>query len=171
MKPIAASFALACAILAAAQPLAAQPMTGPAAAPRLSRPAPDKATIGSLVVDIYARYARISVDPTLQGDTKTVLFKGMICGKSPGGFTGASDLTAALARELVKSMPREARARLKAADPAALTDLAVGIIARADGVTPDAIRADEALGPGVYHDPIEGLRFALVLCQLYGVRP
>lgn len=172
MNSIAASIALAGAILvagptAAGQPTAAELAAQPAAAPRLQRPhGPDDATFGAKLVDIYTSYGRVSVDPKLQGPYRETVLTALMCAKGV-----ASNLTAYEAAETLKTMPRESRARVKARDAAVLTDLSIDIIAKADGASPDAIRADETLGPGVYHDAIEGLRVALAQCQLYGVRP
>lgn len=76
------------------------------------------------------------------------------------------------AHELEPVLPglsAETRTRLKARDEASLTDLAIVLTASFDRVSADAIRTDEALGPGVYHDAIIGFSTALDVCNFFGL--
>ena len=172
MRLPAACLLLAGAMLACA-PAAAEPTAEPAA-PRLSRPVSPaatgadgklemsgKTTFGNLVVEQHATVGRIfAANPN--GNSLLTGLKPTLC----DGATGA--IAAYAAKEVLKRMTQADRARVKSKDAAALTDLAIGTAAVLDAVSPEAIRADEALGPGAYHDAISGFRIAFVACRFYG---
>jgi hypothetical protein len=166
------------AALAACLALSAAAIAEPQQAARLTRPAdaigpggkvanPD-ATIGNMTVETYAdagrRVAAADSEPKRIGTIEGLKF--FIC-----DMDGLGAITADAVKAVVKPMTKDERARLKARDAASLTSFSVAVLARLDGITADAIRADEAIGPGVYHDAIAGLTIGLDACKFYGVRP
>lgn len=119
------------------------------------------ATFGNLIVDQYAALGRVAVDPTVKPEVVAIV-TDMKC-SSPTG-----QLTAYTVGEILKGLGKGAKARLKARDPASMTGLAAATLAKLDGVSAEAILADEAIGPGAYHDAIGGMQLALVACKFFG---
>jgi hypothetical protein len=158
-------------VLMTASPLPAEAQddaTAPAAtgAPRLGRVATHAedgrlygdATIGQLAVTQYGSIweaLRTAKDRT----AAEVGLGRVVC----GSFT---EVVRGTAKALVKAMPKDDRAAVGREDPAAVRRLAIGVLATLDGVAPDAILADEAMGPGVYSDPIAGLVYAFDRCKI-----
>jgi hypothetical protein len=161
---------LAC-VLAGAQPTVGEAQTSG----RLERPvqasatgadgklevSPD-ATFGNLVVDQYQALGRKAAGPDAN-PTVASMMTDLMCSRGSIGSVSAYAVAEAL-----EGKGKAQRARLKARDPEAMTDLAIGAIAVLDKVDADAITADEAIGPGAYHDAIRGMRFALEACKFFG---
>ena len=80
-----------------------------------------------------------------------------------GSFT---DVVRSTTKALVKAMPQEDRAAVERNDAAVVRLLAIRTVASLDGVSPDVIVADEAIGPGVYSDPIAGVVYAFDRCKI-----
>ena len=66
-----------------------------------------------------------------------------------------------------RSLTGEAKAALAANDPAATETLAINVIADMDGVDAAKIRADEAIGPGVYRPAITAIAYTIGRCRFY----
>lgn len=124
--------------------------------------ASENATFGNLVVDQYQRLGHRLATPDTNSAATDVMVE-LMCSTGSIGKVSAYAVTEAL-----KETSKAERVRLKARDPDAMTNLAVGAIAVLDGIEAEAIRADEAIGPGAYHDAIAGLRFGLEACRFYG---
>lgn len=154
------SFAVAQTTVRLARPF--EPSTaGPDGRLRVNR----NATMGNMVVDQYSRFG---VKISAAGSNRKYVveaLKPLMCESSGSGSMVANELA-----DILKKTSKDERARLKARDPASLTTLSITLIAAFDGVSGDAIRADEALGPGVYHDAIDGFRVALEVCDFLGKR-
>ncbi|MEQ1783383.1 MAG: hypothetical protein ABMA14_18660 [Hyphomonadaceae bacterium] len=122
------------------------------------------ATLGNLAVDQY-----ISMGANLAGagaNREMLLraYKPTLC--SSGGV-GA--MVAYAAEAAVKAMNKEERAGLKARDPVRLEALSIAVLADLDATSAAAIRADEAIGAGVYRDGIDALSLAWVECGFFGL--
>ncbi|WP_395644815.1 hypothetical protein [Terricaulis sp.] len=121
-------------------------------------------TLGNLAVDQFANYGRRIFAPEADREIVTRALTPMMCDTATaGGF--ARDQVA----QLVRGMSRQERDRLKARDPASIEALAIAVAARLDGADAEAIRADEALGPGAYRDAINGFSVALDACRFFGL--
>lgn len=119
------------------------------------------ATLGNMTVDQYGHFGRRMLAPGADPEVIAQALKSIMC--NPSGVQA----TAVVAiRDARNAMSRADRARLRDGDPDTLTQLSITALARLDGVNPDAVRADEALGPGVYHEAITGFRAALQVCDL-----
>lgn len=125
----------------------------------------EKATIGNLTVDQYIALGRRVAGPDANPGVVEAI-TGIICKK--GG--PLNSVSAYAVSEAMKGVRKDERALLKARDPATMTALATRAVAVLDGVSADAIRADEAIGPGAYHDAVTGMRTALVACDFFGQR-
>lgn len=79
-----------------------------------------------------------------------------------------SKLTSSMVGDVLKRTKKSDRNLLKARDQESLNDFSIQLIAIFDDVDPAVIRADEALGPGVYHDAIRGLGYSLEACSFFG---
>ncbi|WP_157138889.1 hypothetical protein [Asticcacaulis biprosthecium] len=123
------------------------------------------ATVGNLGVDAYANLGRRMATADLDAVAMSKALKPVLCDRA------GAQAVAAVVKDALKEMTTAQRARLKAREPESLTDLAIIIAASLDQVDADAIRADEALGPGAYHDAITGFRIGLEACDFYGQRP
>ncbi len=122
------------------------------------------ATMGNMVVDIFAGIGEKVVG--FSGD-RELLIKGymaVMCNRQ-----GAGAMASHFAGDAIKAMSKDERAKLKARDAENLRALAIVVVAGLDGVAPEAVRADEALGPGVYGPPILGMSLALDRCGFFGL--
>lgn len=120
-------------------------------------------TIGNMVVDQYAALGRKAANP--DSDPKIVaMMTKALCSGGP-----IDKLTAYAVGKAMNGLDRKARARLKVRDDESMTGLATRAIATLDGVDAGAILADEAIGPGAYHDAIGGMRLALDTCHFFGL--
>ncbi len=177
VSPAMKSKSAALAILAVALVVALPPPASAHQTGRLTRPAPsalnaegrlvvaEGATFGQLLVDRYAAFGRQTAAPG--ADPEAVrMWTTLMCSGS-----ATSAVAAYAVEKSLKGLKKDVRARLRARDPASMTDLAAAAIATLDGVSPEAILADEAIGPGVYHDAIGGMRFALEACNFFGQKP
>lgn len=124
------------------------------------------ATFGSLIVDQYANFSRLvkAKHPDFSAPETDFVAKAL----KPLMCDGSAGVPAAMVAREWRGLSKSERARLRARDPASLTDFSIRMIAIFDGASADAIRADEAIGPGVYHDAIDGFRIALDVCDLFG---
>jgi hypothetical protein len=146
---------MACLVLAL--PAAAQD------APRLTRPiefpadgsVPEDATLGQVAVDYFVLLQRVHAKAYLTLDD------GFVC-RTPIVQTMAS-----VARDLAGKLPRETAEALKRKDKAAFAALAIDVAGSLDGVDPAAIRADEAIGPGVYAPAITAIAYTIERCRFY----
>ena len=122
------------------------------------------ATVGNMVVDIFVGIGEKVV--TFNGD-RELLIKGytsVMCNQK-----GAGAMAAHFAEDAIKAMSKDQRAKLKARDTESLTSLSIAVLAGLDGVAAEAIRADEALGPGIYQSAIAGMSLALDRCDFFGL--
>jgi hypothetical protein len=122
------------------------------------------ATFGNLAVDIYSDLGRQLYAAEGEPESYRQGMKKAIC-----LMHGRDELAAARVAEALKGMSKDERARLKSRDAASLTELSIKVVAVFDGVSADAIRSDEALGPGAYHDAINGFRVTLDACHFFGL--
>jgi hypothetical protein len=76
-------------------------------------------------------------------------------------------LLKAVALKKAGSLPADVRLKLAANDQAALQSFSVDTIGELDGVDPAKIRADEVLGPGVYHPAITAVTYTIGRCKFY----
>jgi hypothetical protein len=144
---------------------------------RLQRPAPsalneegklvvaEGATFGQLLVDRYAAFGRQTAAPDAAPETVQAWTTLMCSGSA------TRDVAAYAIGRALKGLKKDVRARLKARDPASMTFLAAATIGTLDGVSTEAILADEAIGPGAYHDAIVGMRTAIEACAFFGQKP
>lgn len=148
---------IALTMLVAALPAAAQ---DPA---RLQRPIaigdggalPADATLGQVIVSSYDWLER------KHGDALAGLSDSALC------RSGSAPILSAVAKARAAKLTDSARDALGAGDATALTALAIDSIGELDGVDPERIRADEAIGPGVYHAAIAAIRTAIERCRFY----
>jgi hypothetical protein len=120
------------------------------------------ATMGNMIVDQYVRLGRDTIPLGLERKMLVATLETITCRSATGSVTAAT-MPAAL-----KALGADTRAKLKARDPASLASLSIEILARLDGVAPESVRADEAMGPGVYSDAIKGMTLALDVCGFFG---
>lgn len=170
MKSAALSLAFSSAVI-----LCALPVIAAAQVPeRLTRPrestigadgklhAPADATMGNLIVDTYSSLGAVVSRPEGPPEGVASGLKSVTC----QGATGP--LVAYKVRELLKTTSKADRMRLKSRDAAGLTEFSIRLVAGLDDASVEAIRADEALGPGAYHNAIGGFRWALDVCGFFG---
>jgi len=122
------------------------------------------ASVGNMVVDIFVGIGEKVV--TFNGD-RELLIKGytaVMCNQK-----GAGAMAGYIVEDTIKTMSKDQRAKLKARDAESLTTLSIAVLAGLDGVAAEAIRADEALGSGVYHPAIAGMSLALDRCGFFGL--
>lgn len=122
------------------------------------------ATVGNMVVDAYAG---IGEKAAAAGDSRDMLLKAYepsMCSAS-----GIGRIAGHAAEQVIKAASFEQRVLWKVRDPDSLSAMSMAIIADLDGVTPEAIQADEALGPGAYHWAIAGMSLALDRCDFFGL--
>lgn len=153
-----------------------------AAAERLTRPAnadmnrgksadgriradPDM-RFGSFIANSVAGFGRQYRDPSTDKATMAA-WRGLMCARSSATY----QVMASTTRDALRALPKDVRKRLKTRDQASVTHLATLVVADLDGVDAEAIRDDEAIGPGAYHDVVEGVAGALEACDLFGQRP
>ncbi len=122
------------------------------------------ATMGNMVVDIFVGIGEKVV--TFSGDREALVkgYAAVMCNRQ-----GAGAMAGYIVEDTIKTMSKDQRAKLKARDAESLTTLSIEVLAGLDGVTAEAIRADEALGPGVYQPAIAGLTLALDRCGFFGL--
>lgn len=122
------------------------------------------ATVGNMAVDIYARIGGKVAG--YSGDRELLIkgYEAILCNRN-----GAGAMAAHFAEDAIKAMSKDQRAKLKALEPESLTSLSIAVLAGLDGVAAEAIRADEALGPGVYQPAIAGMSLALDQCDFFGL--
>lgn len=128
--------------------------------------APANATIGNLVVDLFeasGRAAAIELNDEKERKAAAAVTEIAVCSSVAGSVSKT------LLSDATRAMTAESLAKLKAHDPASLADVSIGMLATLDGVSAEAIRADEALGPGAYHDAILGMTASLVACRFFGL--
>lgn len=165
-----AAFTLSFAMLMFCDLAAAQP------AERMSRPfqesttGPDgrlqvsrDATMGNLVVDQYSRIGALLFAPGANLEAVAEGARPLMC-----DLGGSAGIAAVSLRRLINRMDADERMRLRSRDAASLTELSIALAADLDGVRAEAIRTDEAHGPGVYHNAINGFRVALDVCRFFG---
>ena len=169
MKSKSAAWAILAVALFALPPPASARQTE-----RLQRPAPsalneegklvvaEGATFGQLLVDRYAAFGRQTTAPDAAPETVQA-WTTLMCSRST-----TRDVAAYAVGKALKDLKKDVRARLKARDPASMTALAAAMIGTLDGVSAEAILADEAIGPGAYHDAIVGMRTAIEACAFFG---
>lgn len=121
------------------------------------------ATVGSLAVDQYLSLGRKFVPLNMDKKVLASALDGPIC---RGGIGQA---TAVNLRDAIAGLGKADRALLKARNAESLSAVSISVLAALDGVDAAAIRADEAIGPGVYHDAINGLGLAMDLCGFFGL--
>ncbi|HWW12721.1 MAG TPA: hypothetical protein VN018_09400 [Brevundimonas sp.] len=119
------------------------------------------ATLGNLLVDQYSNFGRRLLAPGANPDAVALALQPVMCARQ-----GVNASAAIAVRGALRDLDRTDRARLKGGDPESLTQFSITILAQWDRVNADDIRADEALGPGVYHEAIAAFRSALQLCDL-----
>lgn len=122
------------------------------------------ATVGNMVVDMFDGIGEKVV--RFNGD-RELLIKGytaVMCNRQ-----GAGAMAAHFAGNAIGAMNQEERAKLKSRDADSLSALSISVLAGLDGVAAEAIRADEAIGPGVYSHAIAGMSLALDRCQFFGL--
>ncbi len=122
------------------------------------------ATMGNLLVDQYAAFGRRLSAPDVDRAAMTSALRPMMC-----NMNGAGGFIADRLRPMISAMSRDERAQVRARDEARLTGLAVALAASFDDAEASAVTADEALGPGVYHDAIGGFATALDACHFFGL--
>nr|WP_299848964.1 hypothetical protein [Sphingomonas bacterium] len=70
-----------------------------------------------------------------------------------------------------KGAGQATRCRCKRTDPpsdeSALQSLALEIVGQLDGVASASIRADEAIGPGIYHPSIVAIAYTIRRCHFF----
>jgi hypothetical protein len=148
---------LVLALLAIALPAAGQDSL------RLARPVefpddgslPDDATAGQLTVAVYDRLQ------VTHGAAYRTMGDAFVC------RSGDAKILAHAAREAAGRLPREQRDSLKTGDWATLTTVAIDAIGTLDGIDPARIRADEAIGPGVYNPAITIVGYTIRRCRFY----
>src|SRR5262249_5646622 len=151
-------------------------VAGSQSAERLSRPVQSStvgsdgrvhsssdATVGNLIVDQYSDFGHRIFASNAKPAVVADALKPLMCNPHGAGAIAAHQVADAL-----KGMSKDERARLKSRDAAGLTELSIMLVAAFDGVSANAIRSDEALGPGIYHDAIYGFRVALDVCHFFG---
>ncbi len=148
---------LVLALLASPFPAAGQ------ASPRLARPVefPDdgslaeEATTGQLTVEVYDRLQ------TTHGAAYRTMGEAFVCRSEN------AKILAYAAREAARRLSREQRDAVKSGDWTALTNVAIDTIGALDGMDPARIRADEAIGPGVYNPAIGIIAYTIRRCRVY----
>lgn len=71
------------------------------------------------------------------------------------------------AREAARRLSREQRDAVKDGDWTALTRISIDTVGALDGMDPARIRADEAIGPGVYNPAITIIAYTIRRCRFY----
>jgi hypothetical protein len=121
-----------------------------------------ESTVGNLMVDTIGstrRYFLTSKNPAVA----EVLVEQLYC-KS----LGSGEVFAISVANILKKKTKDEKALLRARDPVATHFFAMETIGHLDNISAQAIADDEAIGPGVYHDPVAGMEQALQVCQFYG---
>lgn len=154
---IRAGLALA---LAGAAPAAAQ--TAPDLPTRLMRTDdPDAplvradARIGEMTVSYYDRMQR------KHGDAYPHMDDQFVC------RSGTARILGDVSKAQVKGRDAATRALIRQGDQAAMQALAIDVIGELDAVSSAAIRADEAIGPGVYHPSILAIAYTIGRCRFF----
>lgn len=131
--------------------------------PRLTRPIefPDdgslaeEATTGQLTVEVYDRLQ------VTHGAAYRTMDEAFVCRSEN------ARILAYAAREAARRLSREQRDAVKSGDRNALTNIAIDTVGALDGVDPARIRADEAIGPGVYNPAIGIIAYTIRRCRFY----
>ena len=154
-----AIIALSLALVAGAP---ARAQTLPGAPTRLTRaddPTAEKlradARIGELVVSYYERLQR------KYGEAFRRLDGAFICKPA------TAQILYFAAKAQIKQYDAATQALIRKGDEAAMQSLATDVIGQLDGVSSASIRADEALGPGVYHPSIVAIAHTMGRCRFY----
>ncbi len=116
---------------------------------------PANAAIGQVTVDYYDLMQR------RHGAAYRTMDENFVC------RSGSALLLGDVARRLARALDADGRKHLKEQDSAALTALAIEVVAQLDRMDPARIHADEAIGPGVYHPSIEAVAYTIGRCHFY----
>lgn len=149
--------ALAFVLLATALPAAGSEST------RLARPVefpddgslPEDATVGQITIDVYDRLQ------SKHGAAYPTMGDAFVC------KSASAKILAHAAREAARRLPRDQQDRLKRGDKAVLTTVAIDAVGTLDGMAPARIRADEAIGPGVYNPAVTAIAYTIERCRFY----
>lgn len=76
-------------------------------------------------------------------------------------------LLKAVASKKAHSLSADVKQKLASNDPSALESFAIDVIGEMDGADPAKIRADEAIGPGVYRPAITAVAYTIGRCKFY----
>jgi len=131
--------------------------------PRLARPIefpddgslPEDATVGQITIDVYDRLQ------SKHGAAYPTMGDAFVC------RSASAKILAHAAREAARRLSREQLDGLKRGDRAVLTTVTIDAIGALDGTAPARIRADEAIGPGVYHPAITVIACTIGRCRFY----
>jgi hypothetical protein len=155
-----------------AMPVAAEPQT-PA---RLRKPfASHMDTDGKLATSRDAAFGNLAVDQYMSmganlggtGANREMLMRACKPTMCSSGAVGA--IVGYSSEMALKALSKARRAGLKARDPVLLEALPIAVLADLDNTRAEAIRADEAIGPGVYRDGIDALNLAWTACAFFGL--
>lgn len=115
----------------------------------------EEATTGQLTVEVYDRLQ------VTHGAAYRTMNEAFVCRSEN------AKVLAYAAREAARRLPREQSDALKTGDWATLTATAIDAIGALDGIDPARIRADEAIGPGVYNPAITIVAYTIRRCRFY----
>jgi hypothetical protein len=114
-----------------------------------------EAKVGEIVVSYYDRMQRKHRDAFPHMDDAFVCRSG----------------SALIVRDIAKTQARQrdaaAKALIRQGDESALQSLAVDVVGQLDGVANASIRADEAIGPGIYHPSILAIAYTIGRCRFF----
>jgi hypothetical protein len=113
------------------------------------------ATMGQVVVGYYIELQ--AKHPT----SVPVMSDDFTCKKS------VPQILKAIASKRARGLSKDVRDKLAANDQAALESLAIDAIGELDGIDSAKIRADEAIGPGVYRPAISVVAYTISRCKFY----
>lgn len=136
---------------------------------RLVRPGPDPAEAQSdparagLIEAIFNTYASLgAAAASLPADRLESFIRAGSCDSA--GAVYADEII----RLETEAQGAAARARLEARDPEIITSMSMVVLETLEDVPAGAIAADEAIGPGVYHDALRGVDLLQSVCRLLG---
>lgn len=112
-------------------------------------------TIAQVAVDYYDRMQR------QHGAAYPLMDDAFVC------RSGTAIILRTVVKTHSKHVDEATRALFRKNDQAAMTSLAIEAVAELDKVDPAAIRADEAIGPGVYHPAITAIAYTIGRCRFY----
>lgn len=113
------------------------------------------ARIGEITVSYYDRMQR------RHGDAYPHMDDQFVC------RSGTAQILRGVARAQVKGRDAATRTLIRQGNQAAIQALVIDVIGELDAVTSAAIRADEAIGPGVYHPSITAIAYTIRRCRFF----